>query len=173
MHSWGIKKVTFQHPQWLDSNIKSKTDNAWQSLLGLSYDTPLEMHKSYDFNDSYIVTLLQRKDTITNNRQNVDIKFFPDFSDTEIRMYYDNFGCMMLDSDDVCLTPWLNPMIQEDGEVKSCTGYSIGNINDSSFWELWNGERNQHFRKELMLHRKYSVCNRCCMMYQKTGDYGK
>jgi len=173
LDNWGVKKLTIQHPQWIDNQIKSKTDEVWQKYFGTSYDTLLKMNKAYDFDDSHVARLLRVKENLEHRDYGIKIKFFPDFSEPEVRMYYDSYGCMLLNTDDVCLTPWLNAMIQEDGEVKSCTGYSIGNINDSSFWELWNGEKNQHFRKELMLHRKYAVCNRCCMMYQKTGEYGE
>lgn len=173
LQTWGIKDVTFQHPQWTDTHIKDLTDREWLKYLKTTFDTTLEMHKSYDLSDSYINSLLFVKENLQNKWDGIRISFFPDFSDTETRMYYKSRECLMLNNDSVCLTPWLNPMITEDGEVKNCIGYSIGNIKDSSFWNIWNGEKNQCFRTELMLHGKYAVCNRCCMMYQKAGEYEK
>ena len=171
LQGWGIKEITFQHPQWVDSHIMDSMNREWQKYFKTEFDTTLKMHKSYDLSDSYINTLLSVKENIQNKWEDIRVRFFPDFSDSETRMYYQGVDFMMLNCDTVCLTPWLNPMITENGVIKNCIGYSIGNIKDSSFWRIWNGEKNQCFRTELMLHGKFSVCNRCCMMYQKADEY--
>ncbi|MBF0171548.1 MAG: radical SAM protein, partial [Nitrospinae bacterium] len=48
-----------------------------------------------------------------------------------------------------CLVGWTYALIMEDGSVRPCCycGASLGNINDRSFREIWEGEEYAAFRK--------------------------
>lgn len=69
-----------------------------------------------------------------------------------------------------CLTPWNELFIRQDGGVYFCPhnrDYSFGNIYNSSFREIWDGELANQFRKQLS-KGLLSICNRCCRLY---SDY--
>lgn len=170
---WGIGKITFQHPQWLSKYQIEETNKIWQSQLYSSFNLSMSMHKSYDFDEDFVRRLLKLKDYLEKEKYGMDIQFFPDFSDSETWLYYSEDGSTFMDKDAVCLMPWLSPMIDESGNVYCCIDHPIGNIMNTSFWSIWNGDKNRIFRNRLVLHKKYPVCSRCCIMYQRIGEYEK
>jgi Fe-coproporphyrin III synthase len=64
--------------------------------------------------------------------------------------------------------PWLFATITNTGNVVFCIdvvnsdGLVLGNIKETSFKEIWLGEKNQKFRKILKAKGGLPVCNRCC-----------
>jgi radical SAM protein with 4Fe4S-binding SPASM domain len=66
-----------------------------------------------------------------------------------------------------CLAPWRELRIRPNGDVYFCPDlydYSIGNISESSFKEIWEGDKADKFRNVLR-YRLLSMCNRCCDLY--------
>lgn len=67
---------------------------------------------------------------------------------------------------DRCLAPWVSANINFDGEVYFCADYpewSLGNIKDHGFLELYNNERARRFRRELRGSEDgiFPGCTRC------------
>jgi MoaA/NifB/PqqE/SkfB family radical SAM enzyme len=62
-----------------------------------------------------------------------------------------------------CVFPWAVLRISPIGEVYPCAQFYIkmGNIQDSSIEEIWNGEKFRNFRKVLTEERFLPGCNRC------------
>ncbi len=65
-----------------------------------------------------------------------------------------------------CSQPFNRIEIYENGDVYNCCPpfvnyYSIGNIYNSSFEKIWNGEKVQELRKRI-LNKDYSLCNDIC-----------
>jgi radical SAM protein with 4Fe4S-binding SPASM domain len=66
-----------------------------------------------------------------------------------------------------CLIPWFSTYIIANGAVLPCCylgedHYTMGNISESSFSEIWNGEKYKKFRKSLRENRdKLDGCNYC------------
>jgi radical SAM protein with 4Fe4S-binding SPASM domain len=66
-----------------------------------------------------------------------------------------------------CFSPWFGIRIRPNGEVYICRDlkdFSIGNIYESLFKEIWNGKRIFQFRNVLR-NRLLSLCNRCCSLF--------
>ena len=66
-----------------------------------------------------------------------------------------------------CLAPWHELAIRRTGDVYSCVDfpdYKLGNICESSFKDIWEGDRANKFR-DLLKKRNLAVCNRCCRMF--------
>jgi radical SAM protein with 4Fe4S-binding SPASM domain len=54
--------------------------------------------------------------------------------------------------------------VSPDGRVTPCRDYqdySVGNINEEPFYEIWNGEKYKKFRRQLS-KGLMPVCSRCC-----------
>ena len=81
----------------------------------------------------------------------------------------------------VCAAPFKNPVIRWDGEMTVCCFderflYSIGNLKDSSFKELWYGEKMNQFREkhinkkfdELLTKDGWAKCKQCIGYYFPT-----
>ena len=68
---------------------------------------------------------------------------------------------------DRCARLWFNPVITWDGKVLPCcfdkdAEYIVGDLNQESFREIWNGPRYRVFRKALLKDRSMiGICRNC------------
>jgi radical SAM protein with 4Fe4S-binding SPASM domain len=66
-----------------------------------------------------------------------------------------------------CLRSWLNPVVTSDGKVVPCcfdknADHAMGDLNESSFREIWQGEKYRRFRNTLLNDRKsIEICRNC------------
>lgn len=90
-------------------------------------------------------------------------QFLPDIeSEADIRRYYNDhtWDCGYPSCESIYFIAEVSP----DGRVTPCRDYqdySAGNINEQSFYDIWNGESFKQFRKE-MKKGLMPVCTRCC-----------
>lgn len=69
-----------------------------------------------------------------------------------------------------CTVPFTEPTIDADGNVYPCNLFtdaalSMGNVNDTPFLDIWQGERFTTFRKMLIDEGGLlPICNRCCQL---------
>lgn len=66
-----------------------------------------------------------------------------------------------------CISPWQKLVIGPNGSSYFCPDlpdYSVGNINNNSFEEIWVGKPAEYFRR-IMKERLFPVCNRCCSLF--------
>ncbi|NOU18140.1 MAG: radical SAM protein [Bacteroidales bacterium] len=66
-----------------------------------------------------------------------------------------------------CFAPWHGMIVRPNGDVYFCPDfkeYKIGNITQSNFDEIWNGDKANKFR-EVLKTRLLSLCNRCGGLY--------
>jgi radical SAM protein with 4Fe4S-binding SPASM domain len=68
---------------------------------------------------------------------------------------------------DRCARLWFNPVITWDGKVLPCCfdkdgEYVMGDLNEDSFREIWNGPKYRSFRKSILSGRKMTdICRNC------------
>jgi radical SAM protein with 4Fe4S-binding SPASM domain len=66
-----------------------------------------------------------------------------------------------------CFRLWTNPVVTWDGKVVPCcfdkdASHIMGDLNISTFREIWNGEKYMEFRRSLLQGReKLDICNNC------------
>jgi radical SAM protein with 4Fe4S-binding SPASM domain len=90
-------------------------------------------------------------------------QFLPDItSESDIRRYYSDHSwhCGYPECESIYYIAEISP----DGRVTPCRDYqdySAGNINERSFYSIWNGEAFKKFRRE-MKKGLMPVCTRCC-----------
>jgi MoaA/NifB/PqqE/SkfB family radical SAM enzyme len=71
-----------------------------------------------------------------------------------------------------CRAPWEWALISTDGDVRPCcysTG-TIGNLNDKSFAEIWNGADAQALRRDLSTGAVNYVCRNAACKYVKNSS---
>lgn len=67
----------------------------------------------------------------------------------------------------MCSRLWFNPVITWDGNIVPCcfdkdAGYVMGNLKNSSFREIWYGEKYMNFRSSLLKGREnIDICRNC------------
>jgi len=68
---------------------------------------------------------------------------------------------------DKCARLWFNPVITWDGKVLPCcfdkdAHHVMGDLNEDSFKDIWNGPKYRLFRKEIFSERKMiEICRNC------------
>ena len=69
---------------------------------------------------------------------------------------------------EVCDMPWTMTVIHPDGGVVPCTFWFthelLGNINEHSFEEIWNGPKYQELRRQLLTNELGPNCKHCPVM---------
>lgn len=99
---------------------------------------------------------------ISKGRSSVP-QFLPDItSEADIRRYYSDhtWHCGYPNCESIYFVAEISP----DGRVTPCRDYqdyTCGNINEQSFYEIWNGEKFREFRRQ-MEKGLMPVCTRCC-----------
>ncbi|GEM_PF-4782051 len=70
-----------------------------------------------------------------------------------------------------CYLPWRETQIFVNGVVTQCCvgGTDLGNLNDASFRQIWNGERYRSIRRTIHSGHPPEPCSRCTMDYGITG----
>ena len=94
------------------------------------------------------------------------VSLMPDFSREELSRYYHRPQEFM--GSIPCMSTWYVAQIMADGEVipyTRCYHVPLGNINQHSFTEIWNGERARAWRCDLRKHGRFPACTRCDMVY--------
>jgi radical SAM protein with 4Fe4S-binding SPASM domain len=88
----------------------------------------------------------------------------------QIRMMYRKGGPPFPEKGEpICVAPWTWTYIDVDGRVYPCCNFAyrersedFGNINDTSFDHIWNGEKYQGLRREFRTRkRSYGACRHC------------
>lgn len=90
-------------------------------------------------------------------------------SDKRFRRYEkeDNGYALRNSLPDRCARAWLNPVVTWEGNVLPCcfdkdAGHIMGNLNEESFSEIWDGPRFRLFRKSILAGRYMNeICRNC------------
>ncbi|MEO8587690.1 MAG: SPASM domain-containing protein, partial [Acidobacteriota bacterium] len=64
----------------------------------------------------------------------------------------------------LCPVAWYFAQVEPDGQVCFCgdfPDYFIGNVRETTFREIWTGERAGRFREKLA-KEPLPICSRCC-----------
>ncbi len=110
------------------------------------------------------VTAQQVRETKRRSKGHQSVPLFiPDFSsEAQIKRYYDDhaWDCGYSRCESIYVTAEISP----DGRITPCRDYqdyTAGNINEDSFYDIWNGENFKEFRRQ-MEKGLMPVCTRCC-----------
>ena len=86
----------------------------------------------------------------------------------------DSQGFFMSQNSDkpYCLMPWIHYHVSDNGKVKACciANIPLGNVNENSFEEIWNGEPIQELRTKFI---KGEIDKRCSGCYKLEEAGGK
>jgi Fe-coproporphyrin III synthase len=94
------------------------------------------------------------------------VNLMPDFSRDELHRYYHR--PMEFMGSVPCMSTWYVAQVMADGEIipyTRCYHVPLGNINEESFSDIWNGERARSWRQDLKRNGRFPACTRCDMVY--------
>ena len=160
--SFGAETITFHHLIFVDQGAFEETEGITQAALNFgSPDWAGFMRDALPRIDPAMIIMQKR--IIERGKNTVPAFFYPNLSDEEIRAYYTSFSFLPSSYKRRCLSPWMVAYVLPDGSVKPCLslGYEMGNLQETTFREIWNGERVVSFRRLLKERSYFPVCTRC------------
>lgn len=113
--------------------------------------------------------LIKKKKEILAMRPKIDIFFYPNFTDDEIRAWYSGFDFKSTSYKNRCLSIWITVYIFPNGSVRPyhTMDYSLGNLYKSSFKEIWNNPRYIHYRRVVKKIKGFPVCAKGCTEFYR------
>jgi MoaA/NifB/PqqE/SkfB family radical SAM enzyme len=108
--------------------------------------------------------LLKDMDRIRGLKSKVQVSFYPNFTEEEIREYYTGWEFESKSYTNRCISPWMVAYIFPDGAVKPyhTMNYVPGNVNEQPFTRIWNNGRYRKFRRVLKKRKRFEVCSKGC-----------
>lgn len=93
---------------------------------------------------------------------------YPDFGKEELFKYYTAKEFVSREYPRRCISPWVVAYVYPDGGLRPCQGpgFVAGNIKNTPFFSVWNGEKMRAFRRELKKQKYFKVCPKCTEMYR-------
>jgi radical SAM protein with 4Fe4S-binding SPASM domain len=145
---FGLAWHIFNLGTYTNDNIVAQQTQVMTEKLG----TPLHCLEGYNtgYNEGIdgqkLFEILKHIHTMDNGYPMITV---PDLQPDKIDLYY---GSLETPVRTHCAVPWSQADIDYNGNVHFCADYPdyvIGNIREQRFWDIYNGERAQKFRKEL------------------------
>jgi MoaA/NifB/PqqE/SkfB family radical SAM enzyme len=159
---FGAETITFHHLIFVDQGAFDETEGILQSALNCgSPDWAGFIRDELPSIDPDVI--IRQKQMIERRKNSVPAFFYPNLTDEEIRDYYTAFHFLPCSYKKRCMSPWMVAYVLPDGSVKPCLslGYKMGNLQEASFKEIWNGDRAVRFRRLLKERGYFPVCPRC------------
>ncbi|MCL2844910.1 MAG: SPASM domain-containing protein [Chitinivibrionia bacterium] len=163
-----VMDKTQLHPYYYGWYITEERAKEYETVYKKCFGEVPTAHRGYlksCFNDvDAEITSKQIKEVmkISKGRESVP-QILPDIYEKEdIERYYNDhtWTCGY----DKCQSIYHVVEVSPDGRVTPCRDYqdyTVGNINEQPFYEIWNGEKYKEFRRQLA-KGLMPVCSRCC-----------
>jgi len=163
-----VRDTTQLHPYYFGWFITEERADAHEKIFEQRFGYIPHNHRGY------LKSCFNEVDSQVTAQQIADIKkmskghssvsqFLPDITtEAKIRRYYADhtWHCGYPNCESIYFIAEISP----DGRVTPCRDYqdyTAGNINEESFYSVWNGENFKKFRRE-MQKGLMPVCTRCC-----------
>jgi len=159
--------LNFHHLIFTEENVLKQHNELFKKFFNQeSYDW--QGFILPDIKNINVDKLIEDIRDIQNERYTFLVDFYPNFTFEEIKEYYTNPNFISKSYPDRCLSPWIVSYIYPDGSVLPChsLSYSVGNIKEKSFLEIWNGERFKNFRRILKKEKYFPICPKCTEKYR-------
>lgn len=156
------------HPYYYGWYITEERAKEHEEVYKRCFGETPDKHRGYlksCFNDvDAKVAAEQIKEIMKMSKGHASVpQILPDiYEEKDIEKYYSDhtWTCGY----DKCHSIYHVVEVSPDGRVTPCRDYqdySVGNINEQPFYEIWNGEKYKEFRRQLS-KGLMPVCSRCC-----------
>ncbi|MFQ5710326.1 MAG: radical SAM/SPASM domain-containing protein [Candidatus Geothermarchaeales archaeon] len=108
------------------------------------------------------------QEQLTSIRKNYRrVAFLPPiFGKSQLERYYGSGD--FIDGCNKCKIHWLTSTITANGDVLAfarCYNFVLGNIHQTSFMKIWNGDQMRQFRRDMIRYGAFPACSRCCAIF--------
>lgn len=159
----GVDSVKFTHYNFINEKMALKHNEVFGQIHTVS---PSSIG-AIDLKEIDTKKLFEQISVIKKNYLHNFVRFSPDLSTIEeLNTYYLKPEIFL--KKQRCVVPWTNIQLLANGDLipaARCFHYIYGNIRESSFEEIWHGNRAINFRKELKNMGATPACSRCCGLF--------
>jgi MoaA/NifB/PqqE/SkfB family radical SAM enzyme len=149
----GVDEVNFGHLMFYPSEIEEDHRKFTEETgIGSSFIQGKRLKKPIRAN------VVKLKEFIKRAKKISQVPVSITQGDVDIERYYSNEYPSM---NSRCMTPWYSVIIQPNGDVSSCSEFTVGNIKDRPLLKLWNDEKLVEFRRMKKKKERIPVCFRC------------
>jgi len=155
-----VDKINFGHLYFVTESASREFNKKFLSL-GVSNPRNIKLMNPEKIN----VDLLWEKIEYIKKKYETRVHFHPQILNKQDLSDYYNAKIIPPINGKKCPTPWNMAVLQPNGDMiirSMCIPYKVGNIDKQSFKSIWNGKRYRFFRKELIKHKLFPICHRCC-----------
>lgn len=113
--------------------------------------------------------LIRQLRALQQRPNKVKINVYPNFTDEEIVEFYNQFEFTPKSYPNRCLSLWMAAYIFPNGDVRPyhSMDYTLGNVAEKSFKEIWNDERYLNYRRFVKKIRRFPVCSKGCTEFYR------
>jgi radical SAM protein with 4Fe4S-binding SPASM domain len=169
-----LYQVTFQMQNFITKRMGEQFDNFLRSEFGISTEKKwkglvrdIEELKNID-----VSILSEQVNNVCAELKEYNVNSIllpPTYSPENLSAYLRADWKKMIDRYETCPAPWSGVEITASGEVAPCHIFHdliLGNLNESSFSEIWEGEKFSKFRVYMKKNKFMPICNiGCCILY--------
>ena len=163
----GADAVTFHHLIFQSEKICGNNSSFFKKEFGLNCMDWIGFARDTlpDIDADYLIRKLHE---LREKPAPVSVSVYPNYTDEEIRRYYNSFEFVSESYAARCLSPWMTVYIFPNGDVKPCLDicYVAGNILKNRFRDIWNNEALKKYRSILKKNGHFPACTRCTEFYR-------
>ncbi len=159
----------------VDKAIESKVDGMNIQILWTRSPEVVEQHNQkypeFPIREGWINEEITKIDSkvLRNvfsriNKKPLLVNLFPSFTVDQINCWYTNPSLLVKGHRSKC--PWMMAHVFHDGTMRMCDDIVIGDLHQTSFWDIWNSERMKLIRKKLKEDEHFPICAGCCSLFR-------
>ena len=158
-HELGASIINFQHFWFMTKPMLDDHNNQWGDCFPMDPDEIGHTETSGIDTDELHAVMRE-----TERVSPLPVAFYPELNRAELNTYYNDPSTFIRPRPPGCA--WLQTAIFPNGDVSPCFNHIVGNIRDTPFMDIWNGQKFRAHRMRLAEHGPYSVCARCCAYFR-------
>ena len=149
------------YARMLESEFGITSDHFWKAMV---CDPAI-------FADMDVAELVRQVQTVCDSLQEMGkgtLLLPPTFSVENLDAYLKAEWSQMTDLYRGCVVPWSSADVTASGDVAPCHvfyDFVVGNLNENSLEDIWNGENYRKFRDYMKSHGLMSICPGCCILF--------
>ncbi len=155
----GANVLNFQHFWFMTPSMLDAHNNQWGECFPVT-EEEIGTTQTEGVNVDELWEIMKHVEKTAK----IPVTFYPGLSKEELEIYYNQPEKMVRSRTPGCA--WLQTAIFPNGDVSPCFDHVVGNIRESSFMDIWQGEKFRAHRMRLAQHGPYSLCSRCCVYYR-------
>lgn len=169
-----LNHVEIQLQNFITEEMGEQYDNFLKTEFGISSEKRWKgfVQNANEFEDIDVHILSNQVNKICYELKKHNITHFiqpPTYSPENLSAYLKADWQNMIDQYKTCPTPWIGVEITASGEVAPCHifhDFTLGSLEESSFKDIWYGEKYTKFREYMEKNAFIPICNiGCCMLY--------